>query len=68
MTYNIDDNWQVQATYGQYSSRFNDNVAGNVTGVGGAPLIESLYTGPVATGPGLRRGPGDHPRRRQLGL
>jgi hypothetical protein len=46
VTYNIDDNWQVQATYGEYSSRFNDNVAGNVTGVGGAPLILTIYTGP----------------------
>lgn len=45
VTYNIDDNWQIQMTYGQYSSRFNDNVAGNVTGVGGAPLILSIYTG-----------------------
>ena len=50
VTYNIDDNWQLQASYGEYSSRFNDNVAGSVTGVGSGPLINTIYTGPVRTG------------------
>jgi hypothetical protein len=49
-TYNIDDNWQVQVTYGEYSSRFNDGVAGNVTGISGAPRIETAWTGPLMTG------------------
>ncbi|MBD3869462.1 MAG: TonB-dependent receptor [Acidobacteria bacterium] len=50
VTYNIDDNWQLQATFGQYSSRFNDSVAGNVTGVSSAPRIETIYTGAPMTG------------------
>jgi outer membrane receptor protein involved in Fe transport len=50
VTYNIDQNWQVQATYGKYISRFNDNVASAVSGVGGAPFVETLYTGPNQLG------------------
>ncbi len=48
VTYNLDMNWQLQATWGKYASRFNDNVASSVSGVGGAPYIVSLYTGPPA--------------------
>jgi outer membrane receptor protein involved in Fe transport len=47
VTYNIDQNWQVQASWGKYVSRFNDNVASSVSGVGGAPYIVSIYTGPA---------------------
>ena len=47
VTYNIDANWQVVGSYGKYISRINDNVASNVTGVGGAPLISSIYDGPA---------------------
>jgi hypothetical protein len=43
----MDADWQVQATWGRYVSRFNDNVASSVSGVGGAPYIVSLYTGPT---------------------
>ena len=50
VTYNIDANWQVVGSYGKYISRINDNVASNVTGVGGAPLINTLYTGPTLSG------------------
>jgi hypothetical protein len=46
VTYSLNDSWQLQATYGQYVSRFNDNVAGSSSGVGGAPRIETFYTGP----------------------
>ncbi len=46
ITYNLTPSWQIQGSYGQYLGRFNDNWAGNVTGVGGAPFIETLYTGP----------------------
>jgi hypothetical protein len=49
VTYNIDQNWQVQATWGRYVSRFNDGIFGNVTAIGGAPYIQSLYTGPAFT-------------------
>ena len=47
VTYNIDQNWQLQATWGRYVSRFNDNVAAAVTGVSGAPYVVQLYTGPT---------------------
>jgi outer membrane receptor for ferrienterochelin and colicin len=46
VTYDVNPAWQVQATYGRYVSRFNDNVASTVTGVGSAPRIETIYTGP----------------------
>lgn len=45
LTYNINQNWQVQATWGRYISRFNDGIFGNVTGVGAAPYVQSIYTG-----------------------
>lgn len=48
-TYSLDNNWQLQATWGKYISRFNDNVAGSITGVSGAPYIVTLYTGPDVT-------------------
>lgn len=47
VTYNMDNNWQLQGSWGKYVSRFNDNVASTVSGVGGAPYIVSLYTGPT---------------------
>jgi hypothetical protein len=46
VTYNVTDTWQVQATWGKYSSRFNDGVANSVTGVSAAPRIETFYNGP----------------------
>ncbi len=49
-TYNVTPDWQVQASWGKYISRFNDNVASNVTGVGGAPYVETIYTGPTQLG------------------
>jgi hypothetical protein len=49
-TYNMTPEWQIQASWGKYVSRFNDNVASNITGVGGAPYIVSIYTGPSQTG------------------
>lgn len=52
-TYNITPLWQVQMSYGKYVSRFNDNVAGDVSGVGSAPMIETLYTGPPSSELGL---------------
>ncbi len=47
VTYNINQNWQIQTTWGRYVSRFNDGIFGNVTGVGAAPYVETLYTGPA---------------------
>jgi hypothetical protein len=49
VTYNINQNWQVQATWGRYISRLNDGIFGNVTHIGGAPYVETLYTGPAFT-------------------
>lgn len=46
VTYSVTDTWQLQATYGKYSSRFNDSVANSVTGVSAAPRIETFYLGP----------------------
>ena len=54
ITYNIDPSWQVQATWGRYVSRFNDNVASTVSGIGGAPYVVKIYTGP--TGGGIEGG------------
>lgn len=50
VTYSLAPDWQVQATYGRYVSRFNDNVGNNLTGVGAGPLIETLYAGPALLG------------------
>ena len=50
VTYNVDENWQVQATWGKYVSRFNDNVGSSVTGVSGAPYVSGIYTGPTVNG------------------
>src|SRR5262249_45390737 len=47
VTYNIDQDWQLQAQWGRYVSRLNDNVASFVTGVGGAPYVVQVYTGPT---------------------
>lgn len=49
VTYDLTDDWQVQATWGRYLGRFNDNYAQNVSGVGGAPRFVSLYNGPSLT-------------------
>jgi outer membrane receptor protein involved in Fe transport len=49
VTYNIDQHWQVQASWAKYVARFNDNVASNVSGVSGAPFVVSIYTGPSVT-------------------
>jgi hypothetical protein len=46
VTYNTDGQWQLQATYGHYQARFNDNYANNISGVGGAPRFSSVYLGP----------------------
>jgi hypothetical protein len=46
VTYSFTPAWQIQATYGKYISRFNDNVANSATGVSNAPRIETRYTGP----------------------
>ena len=46
LTYNIDDNWQIQGTWAQYTSRINDNVSNSVTFVGENPSQTELYTGP----------------------
>jgi len=45
VTYNVDQNWQIQAWYGKYVSRFNDNVFNEITGVSAAPRLEQLYAG-----------------------
>lgn len=45
VTYNLDNNWQLQATWGRYISRFNDRVGADISGVGGAPYIVAIYTG-----------------------
>ena len=50
VTYNMTPDWQLQASWGKYVSRFNDNVASNVTGVGGAPYVMTIYTGPTVSG------------------
>lgn len=50
VTYNIAPDWQLQASWGKYVSRFNDNVASNVTGVGGAPYVMTIYTGETLSG------------------
>ncbi len=49
-TYSVKPNWQLQASYGRYTSRFNDNVANNVTGVSNGPSIVHTYTGPDILG------------------
>lgn len=46
VTYNVNPAWQLQASYGRYVGRFNDNWAAGITGVGGGPLIETIYSGP----------------------
>jgi outer membrane receptor protein involved in Fe transport len=50
VTYDITPYWQLQTSYGRYVSRFNDNVASEQTGVGSAPRIETIYTGPDILG------------------
>ena len=47
VTYSLADSWQLQGTYGKYVSRFNDSVGNSVTGVSGAPRIETFYLGPT---------------------
>jgi carboxypeptidase family protein/TonB-dependent receptor-like protein/Big-like domain-containing protein len=50
VTYSFMPSWQVQATYGRYISRLDDNVANNETGVANAPRIETIYLGPDLRG------------------
>jgi hypothetical protein len=47
VTYNIDDNWQIQGSWAQYTSRINDNVSNSVTFVGENPSQTEGYTGPI---------------------
>ena len=49
-TYSVTPAWQVQASYGRYISRFNDNVGNAVTGVSSGPAITTVYTGPTISG------------------
>ena len=49
VTYNLADSWQLLGTWGKYVSRFNDNFVQGATGVGTAPSIDHLYSGPDAT-------------------
>ena len=50
ITYNIDANWQIQATYGKYVSRFNDAFANESVGVASAPRSFDLFVGPSIIG------------------
>lgn len=50
LTFSVRPELQVQATYGKYISRFNDNLSGAVTGVGSGPLVEQVYIGPALFG------------------
>lgn len=45
-TFSVRPSLQVQASYGHYISRLNDQYVGSVTTVGGAPRIETFYFGP----------------------
>lgn len=48
VTYNLNPEWQLQATWGEYLARFNDNYSGEVSGVSAAPrAIYSGYIGPL---------------------
>src|SRR6185436_1937881 len=49
VTYNITPQWQIQATYGKYLSRFNDSVANGVTGISSifGPGVLQEYAGPA---------------------
>jgi len=47
ITYDVTPDWQVQATYGRYISRFNDSVANKSTGIASGPRIEQVYIGPT---------------------
>jgi hypothetical protein len=49
-TYNIDQNWQLQATWGKYVSRMNDGVTNEVTGVDSAPRIINAFSCDPALG------------------
>ncbi len=47
VTYNINQDWQVQAMWGHYQGRFNDKYAQGASGVGSAPSYTlSTYIGP----------------------
>ena len=50
VAYDLADSWQILATYGKYVSRFNDNFVQGATGVGTAPSIDHLYSGPDRVG------------------
>lgn len=50
VTYNAENGWQYQVTWGRYLGRFNDSYAQNASGVGGAPRFTSLYVGDSLAG------------------
>ncbi len=48
VTYNIDNDWQVMATWGKYVARLHDGQINNSTGVDSAPMIIYVdYVGPT---------------------
>jgi hypothetical protein len=49
-THNIDSNWQLQATFGRYYGRMNDNFTNSAIGVASAPRTLDLYIGPDLVG------------------
>ncbi len=47
VTYNINNDWQVMATWGKYVARLHDGQINNSTGIGSAPRItRQWYIGP----------------------
>ncbi len=51
VTYNINNDWQVQASWGRYVARLSDAHVNNSTGVDSAPrIIWAGYQGPTLTG------------------
>jgi hypothetical protein len=52
VTYNITPDWQLQATWGKYISRFNDSTANGVSGISSifGPGVLQEYSGPVVSG------------------
>ncbi len=47
VTFNINQDWQVQASWGHYQGRFNDSYAQNASGIGNAPRKTlANYSGP----------------------
>jgi len=48
--FNATDVWQFTGSWGEYTSRFNDNYAQGAAQVGSAPSIDHTYTGPDMLG------------------